>query len=180
MVEQRIESPREHQESHEPAFHHADRPPKEGQLLAIVIILVVSITVFLVAVFILVTSPRPTINEPPTSCFCGVQTTRNTTANASFQVFSWDSNPVDLKIILSSGSTSGTCTFHSNTDWTILKLESGTDVGTITYRDFQDNGKANAGDMLIISDLSPSTYYTLKMLWRDGSTLDTESFETSA
>lgn len=152
----------------------------EKQLIIVTAILVIAMFVFLTFILILLLLPPQVIVNGYHGQFAYVYSTSNTTAVATFDGFSVDPNPFDLLIVLATDTSSGTYSWGSNADGTTLTLETGSNMGTIIYRDFQDNGKANAGDMLIISDLSPSTYYTVKMLWRDGSTLDTESFETAA
>lgn len=152
----------------------------------IVIIVVVTVIVTVVPItLILVLSPSPSdgyIQPPvrPTGQFANADATSNTTATVTFAGFSSTPAPINLRIVLSTAASSGTYAFGANGDGTILNLQSGTIIGTITYRDYDDNDLVNGGDQLLITGLSVSTSYTVRMLWRDGSTLDQEDFNTPA
>ncbi|MFQ5885379.1 MAG: archaellin/type IV pilin N-terminal domain-containing protein, partial [Thermoplasmata archaeon] len=101
-------------------------------------ILMVAITVVLAAVFyIMVIGLAPTPGEEaPKGAFASAGSTSSTNATVEFAKISPPPAPVNLKIILQRGTTSGTYTFGSNADGTVLTLDSGTNVGTITYRDY--------------------------------------------
>ncbi|UCD92122.1 MAG: hypothetical protein JSV43_07825 [Methanobacteriota archaeon] len=182
VVEQKAESPQERQVTDALASRRIYQPPEKGIHPAIPTAVVVTVVVVLiVVVYSMANSFSMDPNEPPAGCFCdGVVVTSNTTAEVDFGGFSYAPRPVDLKIVLASSSDSGTYTFGSNSDGTVLSLESGIDMGTIAYRDFSDDMEVDPGDMLMISGLSPSNYYSVKMLWKDGSTMDIENFETPA
>jgi flagellin-like protein len=145
-------------------------------------ILMVAITVVLAAVlYIMVIGLAPTTGEQaPTGVFASAGATSNTTATVEFAGFSVTPAPINLKIVVSQTGSSGTYTFGANADGTVLSLEAGTSQGTLTYRDYADNDLVNGGDQILMTGLTKSTTYEVKMLWKDGTILDTESFNTPA
>ena len=117
------------------------------------------------------------VTTPPSCAWGPVLPTSNTTAEAVFGGFSVDPAPVNLKIYLERDGVSGVYNFPNNDDDITLALESGTNVGTIVYRDFVDNKRVNTGDKLMMSGLSPTSEYTIIMIWGPtGDALDTENF----
>ncbi len=152
----------------------------EKQLIIVTAILVIAMFVFLTFILILLLLPPQVIVNGYHGQFAYAYSTSNTTAEATFDGFSVDPNPFDLLIVLATDTSSGTYSWGSNADGTTLTLETGSNMGTIIYRDIDHNGRVSSGDMLIITGLNPGTNYSVRMLWKDGSTLDTESFETPA
>lgn len=145
-------------------------------------ILMVAITVVLAAVlYIMVIGLTPTTGtQAPTGNWGPAQATSSTTAEATFAGFSSDPAPTSLTIVLENSTNSGTYSFPNNNDGVILNKASGDDMGTISYKDYGTNQLVNQGDKLRFSDLGPGSTYTLIMLWSDGSTLHTTSFNTPA
>ncbi len=145
-------------------------------------ILMVAITVVLAAVlYIMVIGLTPTPGDvPPTGQFAYATPTSNTTATVEFAAFSVTPPPVSLKIVLSTSTSSGTYTFGANADGTVMTLADGDNMGTLTYRDYGKNGLVDRGDQLLITSLAKNTNYDIRMLWKDGSTLDTDDFTTQA
>jgi flagellin-like protein len=155
------------------------RKDEEGVSPVIATILMVAITVVLAAVLYIMViglAPPPE-GQPPRGQFTPVVTS-NTTATMEFAGFSRVPLPIHLKIVLSTETASGTYAFGANADGTVLSLESGVSMGTITYRDFANNDLVNSGDQLLIAGLDTGTFYTIKMLWKDGSAMDTKTFAT--
>lgn len=141
----------------------------------------VAITVVLAAVlYIMVIGLAPTTTTTkPSGAWGPVVPESNSTAKATFGGFSADPAPVNLKIKLQKTATdAGTYSFPGNGDQTTLKLDSGSPQGTIVYFDNIDNSRANQGDYLMMSGLTPNTQYSIMLLWSDGSQLDLETFST--
>lgn len=151
----------------------------KGVSPVIATILMVGITVVLAAVlYIMVIGLAVTPEGHTTGNWGIVKATSNTTALASFAGFSDPPVPTSLRVVLSTPTQSGTYFFPSNEDGVTLVKESGDDTGTFVYRDYGTNEKVNGGDELWISDLSPGTFYTLKMLSGEGQVLHTKVFTT--
>lgn len=122
-----------------------------------------------------------TLPGPPIGHFALADPTSNTTATITFGSFSKDVEPMDMYIILQKDGMQGTYVFPSNDDWTNLSIISGDNLGNITYRDLEDNGTVNAGDELLLSNLSPSSDYYIILVWQPtGEVIDTRNFSTPA
>ncbi|UCD91617.1 MAG: type IV pilin N-terminal domain-containing protein [Methanobacteriota archaeon] len=155
------------------------RKGEEGVSPVIATILMVAITVVLAAVlYIMVIGLAPPPGDRPPPGQFNARATSNTTAEAEFAGFSQSPPPINLKIVLSTDTASGTYAFGANADGTVLALESGVSMGTITYRDYANNNLVNTGDELLMTGLDTGTFYTIKMLWKDGSSMDTKTFAT--
>ncbi len=119
--------------------------------------------------------------SPPTGQFAGAFATSNTAATVVFAGFSTNPEPINLLIVLERVPEAGTYSFPNNQDGVVLTLQAGTMLGTITYRDYADNGRVNSGDQLLLSGLTPSSDYSIRMIWAPtGDTLDVENFSTPA
>ncbi|UCD91813.1 MAG: hypothetical protein JSV43_06130 [Methanobacteriota archaeon] len=119
--------------------------------------------------------------SPPMGQFASASATSNTTATAEFAGFSTNPEPVNLIIVLERVPDAGSYSFPNNQDGVVLTLQAGTMLGTITYRDYADNELVNGGDQLLLSGLTPSSSYTIRLIWAPtGDTLDVESFNTPA
>ncbi len=117
----------------------------------------------------------------PAGQFSIVHVTSNTSAEAVFAKLTGDPPPTYLKIVLEVGANSGIYSFPSDADGTIATLDSGTNLGTITYRDFIDNEKVNIGDKLMLTDLRKSSDYSIYLIWApNGDLIDSEEFTTAA
>jgi hypothetical protein len=73
--------------------------------------------------------------------------------------------PTDVKIVLSNDTHSGTYTFPSFDHKILLNLESGDDMGTISYTDYADNQEINLADELRLENLGRESNYTLHVVW---------------
>lgn len=73
--------------------------------------------------------------------------------------------PTDVKIVLSNDTHSGTYTFPSFDHKTLLVLESGDEMGTISYTDIADNQELNRADELRLENLGRESDYTLHVVW---------------
>lgn len=114
-----------------------------------------------------------------TGLFGQVQATSPTTATAKFSKITCDPSPTKIVIVLEIGGSRSFYEFPNSTSGVTLNLESGDNVGTITYIDHQDNKRINIGDELSITDMAPGTTYTIIMYWEpNGDQIDTEDFET--
>jgi flagellin-like protein len=142
------------------------RKDEEGVSPVIATILMVAITVVLAAVlYIMVFNLGGTEPVVPIGTFEPPEVVDSTTVNVGFGMMSADVRPVDLEIVLmKNGTDQGRYTFPDNEDGQ-LTLASGDDVGTLTYQDFVNNKKVNAGDEIRITDLSPGSDYTIMLFW---------------
>jgi len=159
------------------------RKDEDGVSPVIATILMVAITVVLAAVlYIMVIGLTPTTGtQTPQGQFSTIDVQSNTTAEAIFAKLTNDPAVTKLKVVLEIGLTSGTYSFGSAETGTIANLDDGSDLGTITYRDFVDNEKVNSGDKLLMSDLTTSSDYTIYLIWApDGAIIDQAEFTTSS
>ena len=105
--------------------------------------------------------------------------TGNTTAEVTFAKLTNDPAVTKLKVVLEIGVNSGTYSFGDAATGTVATLDSGDNLGTITYRDFVDNEKVNSGDKLLLTSLTKSSDYIVRLVWApNGDTIDTDSFMT--
>lgn len=169
-------------------------PRKDSSWIVLTVLIIVMILLVVQVVLTVVTylavldlkqtndngTPPPPVTVP-TAQFGPCQATSNTTAEVVFAGFSTSPEPVNLKIVLQRGANSGTFSFPSNNDGVILIIESGTQYGTIRYRDYADNARVNQGDELSIYGLDPGSTYTVRMIWGPtGDILDSEEFSLPA
>ncbi len=158
------------------------RKDEEGVSPVIATILMVAITVVLAAVlYIMVIGLTPgTSSQTPTGQF-SVETTSNTTAEITFAKLTNDPAVTKLKVVLEIGTNSGTYSFGTASTGTVAQLDSGSNLGTITYQDFVDNEKVNSGDKLLLTLLTKNSDYIVRLIWApNGDTIDTDSFSTSS
>ncbi|UCD91812.1 MAG: hypothetical protein JSV43_06125 [Methanobacteriota archaeon] len=122
-----------------------------------------------------------TLPGPPYGQFALVDPTSNTTVNITFDSFSKDVEPMDMYIILEKDGIKGTYVFPSNDDWTNLSIISGDNLGNMIYRDVANNSIVNSGDLLLLSNLSPSSDFTITLVWEPTQVaIDVRSFSTPA
>lgn len=141
------------------------------------VLIVSSLLIALVLVKITLMQAPTTVPPCRAAQFWVTEETR-TTATVEFRGFCTDPLPQQLVIRLQRGNITGTYVFNSNLNGTVLTLVSGTNVGTITYFDYERIGIISAGDELYITNLDPGTSYTVRLHWEDLSTLDADSFTT--
>lgn len=143
-------------------------------VLAVVAVLVVAQLAVTTLLYLAVLGlEAPTEDDTPAGSFASLELTSSTSATLTFSRMSNDPEPVDLKIVISDATQSGTYAFPNNNDGAVLSLESGDDMGTITYRDLTDNGIVNSGDQLLVTGLTEGSLYTMQMVWSDsGDQLD--------
>jgi len=127
--------------------------------------------------------PGPDIYVPPSisGSFVLVQTIDTDIAVATFGNFGQDTEPTRIKIILGKEPFSGTYNFPTNDNGTVLAIESGIDIATLTYLDHADNQIIDPGDQLWIEELEQDDHYTIIMI--DGYTgrlMDVEFFSTTS
>ncbi len=162
-----------------------DRPPRQisrkpyfGNLVATISFF--AIVIASVWLFFSLSQSEP---EPRDYCLghagsIDAKATGPTSATIYFCKFSREPSPVNLKIVLQTETSSGNYIFPSNETGTNLVLEFGHDLGTIEYVDLDNDEKVDLGDRLLVTDLIPGSRYSIKLLWKDGSTLDSEDFFT--
>lgn len=172
----------------EPQTPPPETPPKgtPNKLIAIIVVIVVIATVVPITLFLLLQSPPPTDGDnpppavPPAGQFIGVYDITNNSATVRFGQFSYDPAPVWVKIVLETSTLSGHYDFPSNLDGITL-THYGLDIGTIVYRDYADDQLISAGDELLLSGLSPSSDYNVKLVWvSDGDIINSIGFSTTA
>ncbi len=81
-----------------------------------------------------------------------------------------DMNPHWFEIVLGNSTAEGTYYFPSSGNGTVLILKSGTDLGTIRYLDYADNGEINPGDCIVLETLEPDTHFSLQLVLVDSNT----------
>ncbi len=157
------------------------RKDEEGVSPVIATILMVAITVVLAAVlYIMVITMTGPGRVPPTGTWGKTEVKSSTEATADFGVITPEQRPMDLKIVLIRNETAqGLYSFSNNDDGTLI-LESGEDVGTLTYMDLMDNQRVNNGDKMRMTDLAPGSSYELIMAWvPTGDQIDSTTFTTT-
>jgi hypothetical protein len=89
--------------------------------------------------------------------------------------------PVQLEIVLVRNLTDqGIYNFYNNDDGQLTHT-SGTDVGTLTYEDLEDDRRVNPGDRIEMTELSPASDYTIIMIWAPtGDMITSGDFSTPA
>lgn len=172
-----------------------DRRDLKATTLIVVVFLAIIIPLTLISISYLMVvglAPSPCCMNP-TGQFGDIETTSNTTATVEFAGFSMTPNPEQLTIVvetqLSLGlfgiplmdsfyiTYEGRYYFPHNDDNVRLQFEGGLNLADIGYKDYADNELVNSGDQLRLSGLFPGVTYTVKMLWEDGTELDSISFE---
>ncbi|UCD92121.1 MAG: hypothetical protein JSV43_07820 [Methanobacteriota archaeon] len=164
-----------------------ETPPKgtSNKLIAAIVVIVVIAFVVPITLFLLLQPSEPTNgngppDEVPIGQFTQVHSITDTTATVEFGTLTPDTAPVWVKIVFSTDSLSGSYNFPSNSDGTTL-THHGVDIGTMVYRDYADDQVISSGDELLLSELSPSTDYTVKLVWvATGDLIDSIVFSTTA
>ncbi|TET90377.1 MAG: hypothetical protein E3J35_06805 [Methanomassiliicoccales archaeon] len=137
---------------------------------------------FAFAIYIGFVSERfihPPPPNPITGSFKSIEVSNATSATAIFGSFENNPEPTKLRIRLQNGSAWAGYSWETNADGEILRHGSGDPgMGTITYHDLEDNGEVNEGDYLLITGLGPDSTYTISLLARDGSLIDSDLFST--
>lgn len=157
------------------------RPPEkdDSKLILLTIILVVLAMVLSILAYIMTYGLQP---EPITWAPHGgfsVEVTGNTTAKVILYTITGDPPITKLKVEMVVGTNSSIHSFGIATNGTIASLDSGPDVGTITYWDRLDNEEVNSGDKLLLTNLKKNTDYTLYLIWApDGDVIEQEDFTT--
>jgi hypothetical protein len=110
------------------------------------------------------------IADLPTGTFGKKEILSPTSVSVEFGKIMCDPSPTKLKIILVlNESIEGLYEFQSNDDGPLL-LTNGPSVGTLRYEDIADNGRVNAGDKLVITNLAPDSDYVIILflaMWGD-------------
>ncbi|TET91707.1 MAG: hypothetical protein E3J35_01325 [Methanomassiliicoccales archaeon] len=172
----------------EPQTPPPETPAKgtSNKLIAIIVIIVIIATVVPITLFLLLQPPPPTDGDnpppavPPAGQFIGVYDITDNSATVRFGQFSYDPAPVWVKIVMETSTLSGSYNFPSNSDGVTL-THHGLDIGTIVYRDYADDQLISAGDELLLSGLSASSDYTVKLVWvATGDLIDSIGFSTTA
>lgn len=74
-------------------------------------------------------------------------------------------SPTQFRILLRNSTHKGIYSFPSNSNNTLLTLESGDNMGTLMYIDFQDDGRINFFDKIRITGLGPGSDYFVGLTW---------------
>ncbi len=83
--------------------------------------------------------------------------------DVTFGDFSPDARPIDLKILIQTGTDEGTYVFSSNLDGN-LTFESGLDLCDIYYQDQADNAMISIGDYARVTGVTPGETYSVYVL----------------
>lgn len=169
-----------------------DRRNLEATILIVVVFLAVIIPLFSVF-FLMIGGEAPGCCSTMTGHFGNAETTSNSTATVEFAGFSYSPAPERISIVVETSLSlglfgvplmdsfyltfEGTYSFPHNDDGVRLQFEGNLNLADIKYKDYADNGRVNSGDQLRLSGLSPGVTYTVKMLWEDGTELDSIRFE---
>lgn len=156
-----------------------DKPRREDEkkLLPTILGLTVMFIILLVILYAVVHSMEPEGTNDHSAQINVLEVT-DTTALAEIQI-DLPTQPVNFMIVLNDESRLGTYTFPSNEDGVILSLESGDDMGMITYLDMADNGLVDSGDKVYAWLLSPGTEYQIRFLYKNGHVYDSDVFTTT-
>ena len=76
-----------------------------------------------------------------------------------FESRSYGPGPTQFRILLRNSTHKGIYSFPSNSNNTLLTLESGDNMGTLMYIDFHDDGRINFFDKIRITGLGPGSDY---------------------
>lgn len=172
------------QQPYPPPYYYAYPPPKKDSaklIIILVVILVVLPVILSVVLYIMVIGlePESSVMNTPQGAFSSVQVTGNTTAEATFAMITGHTPMTDLRIILETGTSSGGYSFPCSASGTVASLDSGSDLGTITYWDFLDDDEVDSGDMLYLTGLDRNSDYTIYLMWApNGEMMDHEDFTT--
>ncbi len=123
------------------------------------------------SVIMFMPSPRDPCEDyiagTPTATFGQKVIINFTSATVEFGKVFCDPSPVKLEIILVLNyHKEGRYVFQNNEDGR-LALAGGEDIGTLTYEDQADNQRVNIGDRLVLTNLTPLSMYTIKMILAD-------------
>ncbi|MFQ5884768.1 MAG: hypothetical protein ACE5IO_06680 [Thermoplasmata archaeon] len=143
---------------------------KEG-MIALAVVIVILVVLVLLMLLLQQPGPGPGTTQAPDLTISNAEATSPTTANVTFGHTTTTPHPVKLKGVLSTSTQSGTYTFPSNLDGVTLFRTSGDDMGTIVYRDFENNEKIDPGDMLLLSDLQDGALHNLTIRWEPNDSL---------
>lgn len=157
------------------------RKPRIHIVATVAFAIVMLLVVFSVLYFMTVGLTPGGACCPPQGSFSKIEVIGSTSAIATFEKFeNSDPRPAHLVVVLVKDDTSeGQYAFPNNRDGVTLNVEHGTNLGTITYLDFQDNEWVNKGDRLLLTDLDSGSDYTLRLYWAPtGDIMDEKDFDT--
>jgi hypothetical protein len=158
----------------QPYPYYYPPPPRKKEDRTILILVVVLIIVFVVLPIVLSAvlywwviglAPETDYYDVPTGVWGSKTVLSSTSVNVEFGKVSGDPRPMDLEIMLvRDGTFQGRYEFSTNNDGALVFMR-GSDIADIGYSDLADNQRVNTGDFLILTSLSPSSDYTLRMIW---------------
>jgi hypothetical protein len=115
------------------------------------------------------------IADLPTATFGQRVVIDLTSATVDFGKVSCDPSPVKIEILLVLNyQKQGRYVFQNNDDGA-MALAGGENIGTVTYEDQADNQRINPGDRLVLTNLTPLSMYTIKMMFADTGDLMTST-----
>jgi hypothetical protein len=153
-------------------YYPVPPPPKPDTTVQTIVLVLVIVFVVLPVIlsvvlyfFVIGLAPSDDFSQVPSGQWGPVNLQSSTSAEISFAGMSQSVRPVQLNIYLvRNGTDEGRYTFPSNDDGQ-LSYADGINVGTLTYDDLAENGRINTGDKIVMTNLSPSSDYTIIMLW---------------
>ncbi len=157
------------------------RPPEkdDSKLILLTIILVVLAVAISIPAYFMIEGFSHGSPKSPSHAGIHAEVTSNTTAEVTFAIISTNPPITKLEIELILGANSSIYSFESTANWSIASLDSGLDVGTITYWDRLDNEEVNLGDKLLLTNLNKDSDYTLYLIWApNGEVIEQEDFTT--
>ncbi len=155
------------------------RDEDDNKLIPLTIILVVLAVVLPVLAYVRMVGlePRPNLSTPEGGIL--VEVTGNTTAEVILYTITGDPPVTRMKVKLMIEAKSSVYSFGSATNGTIATLESGPDLGTITYWDPTNNKEVNSGDKLLLTNLNKNSDYIVYLIWApNGDEIEHEFFTT--
>jgi hypothetical protein len=152
---------------------HSSTGPKQ-----IFLILVISMLIFSFFYFF----PPPTgqiVNGLITFHILEPEVVSSTEVWLTFFDSRYGPSPTHYRILLRNSTHKGTYSFPSGSNNTLLTLESGDNMGTLMYIDFQDDGRVNFFDKIRITGLGPGTDYFVGLTYASsGSCVQYVTFTT--
>ena len=141
------------------------RRDEEGVSPVIATILMVAITVVLAAVLYAMVGTCARLNPIPIGTWCDETMVSSTEATVEFGEMSRKIRLTNLEFILiKNNTTEARYGFSSNYDEHLVQ-KTGTDIGTLTFENLEDDICADTGDRMRLTTLAPNSEYVLKMIW---------------
>jgi hypothetical protein len=103
--------------------------------------------------------------EPPMAFDSSVEVDGPTKARVQLTNFSRDPAATEFEVIvIRDGTFQGTYRFTNDHDCDLV-LRTGQDVGSLSYRDLNNNYELDPGDEISMTDLTPDSFYEVRIIY---------------